>query len=113
MSNGKRQASALYAALNPKPYCTLGAGQLTSFVWKSGDAVAGWRYRFNVFRLASQTGQVSQYFDPSDLMHFVKLLQVLTSELSDDGCLAAVDLGVLKRLATDLDELLNNAGRKD
>jgi hypothetical protein len=101
--------SSLISPSNPKPYCTVGAGQLTSFIWKSGDAVRGWRYRFNLFRLTSRGGRVSQMFGPPDIMHFVKLLQVLASVLADDGCLNTVERGVLKRLATDLDGLLRNA----
>lgn len=89
-----------------KPYCSLGAGCLTSFLWKSGDQGSGWRYRFNLFRLAAQDGRVSQLFRPTDLMHFVKLVQVMAAVIADDGCLGPVERGVLRRLATELDELL-------
>ena len=54
---------------------------------------------------------MSQSFRPRDVFHFVKLLQVIASVLSDDGCLCAVDRGVLKRLAADIDALLNNASK--
>ncbi len=89
-----------------KPYCSLGAGCLSSFLWKIGDQGSGWRYRFNLFRLAGKNGRVSQLFRPADLMHFVKLVQVMASVISDDGCLSPMDRGVMRRLATDLDELL-------
>ena len=92
-----------------RPYCSLGAGRLTSFLWKTGDANSGWRYRFNLFRLGAKGGRVSQLFLPSDLMHFVKLVQVMASVIADDGCLSAVERGVLRRLASDLDEMLNGA----
>lgn len=104
--------SAFHSQLNSKPYCSVGAGRLTSFVWKTGDLVGGWRYRFNVFRLASCGGRVTQLFGPSDLFHFVKLSQVLASVLADDGCLSPVDRRVLKRLAADLDDLLTKAKGK-
>lgn len=42
-------------------------------------------------------------------MHFVKLVQVMASVIADDGCLSAVERGVLRRLASDLDEMLNGA----
>jgi len=93
----------------PKPYCTLGAGRLTSFLWKSGDQSSGWRYRFNLFRLAASSGRVSQLFRPADLMHFVKLVQVMASVIADDGCLSSVERGVLRRLATELDGVLTRA----
>jgi len=89
-----------------KPYCSLGAGCLTSFLWKSGDQVSGWRYRFNLFRLAAQDGRVSQLFRPADLMHFVKFVQVMAAVIADDGCLSPIERGNLRRLATELDELL-------
>ncbi len=95
----------------PKPYCTVGAGRLTSFVWKSGDENSRWRYRFNLFRLAAKGGRVSQRFAPADLIHFVKLTQVLAATIADDGCLSPVDRGVLKRLAADLDQLLLRAAQ--
>ncbi len=96
----------------PKPYCSVGAGQLTSFVWKSGDDSAGWRYEFNLFRLAADGGRVSQLFAPADLMHFVKLTQVLAAVIADDGCLSPLDRGVLKRLAADLDTMLSRAAKR-
>lgn len=111
MNPKSHRKSVLKSELNPKPYYTLGAGQLTAFLWKYGSETTGWRYRFNVFRLAASRGRVSQSFRPRDVFHFVKLLQVIASVLSNDGCLCAVDRGVLKRLAADIDALLNNAAR--
>lgn len=96
----------------PKPYCSVGAGRLTSFVWKSGDEPSGWRYQFNLFRLAADGGRVSQLFAPADLIHFVKLTQVLAAVIADDGCLSPVDRGVLKRLAADLDQMLSQAAKR-
>jgi len=94
-----------------QPYCSVGAGCLTSFLWKTGDQSSGWHYRFNLFRLAAKGGRVSQLFRPADLMRFVKLVQVMASVIADDGCLSPVERGVLRRLATELDELLSRAGR--
>lgn len=112
MSTPRENNSELYSPPTPKPYCNVGAGPLSSFVWKTGDKHSGWRYQFNVFRLTARSGRVKQLFGPSELMHFVKLTQVLAAFLADDGCLSAVDRGVLNRLATDLDHLLKNASRQ-
>jgi hypothetical protein len=95
----------------PKPYCAVGAGCLTSYLWKTGDDASGWRYRFNVFRLGAKRGRVSQWFQPSDLMHLVKLVQVMASVIADDGYLNAAQRNDLRRLATDLDELIMQAAK--
>lgn len=109
MTDRRQFKSEIRSTITPKPYCSVGAGQLTSFVWKSGDEQAGWQYRFNIFRLRSKGGRVTQLFAPNDLFHFVKLVQVLAAVLADDGCLSAIDRGVLQRLARDLDALLTSA----
>lgn len=103
--------SELRSPVTPKPYCSVGAGQLTSFIWKSGDEQAGWRYQFNIFRLRSKGSRVTQLFAPRDLFHFVKLVQVLAAVLADDGCLSAVDRGVLQRLSRNLDALLSSTSQ--
>ena len=89
----------------PQPYCTIGAGRLTSFVWKTGDQDAGWRYRFNLFRMTHAGAQVSQLYKPADLMHLVKLVQVMASVLLDDGCIGHTERCMLRKLATDLDKV--------
>ena len=103
--------TTLRADLIPKPYASVGAGELTSFLWKTGDQDAGWRYRFNIFRLAAHGSRVTQLFRPQDIFHLVKLTQVLASVLADDGCLSPLDRGLLQRLANDLDALLFNASK--
>jgi len=89
----------------PKPMATVGAGRLISMIWKDGDPQAGCRYWFNLFRTGARRGRISQLFQPADVIHLVKLSQVIASVIADDGCLSAVQRGVLKRLAADLDEL--------
>ena len=100
---------SLSSAVPSKPMAMIGAGRLTSMIWKNGDERSGWRYSFNLFRLTSQGGRVSQLFKPTDVIHFVKLAQVLAAVIADDGCLTHVEAGVLKRLANDLDHLLQHA----
>ena len=111
MLNNDSETPARQSAI-PKPYCSVGAGRLTSFVWKSGDDNSGWRYQFNLFRLAANGGRVSQLFAPADLIHFVKLTQVLAAVIADDGCLSPIDRGVLKRLAADLDQMLSHTAMR-
>lgn len=89
-----------------KPMAMVGAGPLTSTIWKSGDNQSGWRYRFNLFRQLSRNGKVSQLFRPADLIYFVKLTQVLAAVLADDGCLAANDRRSLQQIAMDLDAVI-------
>lgn len=96
--------SQLTTSVDLKPMGMVGAGPLTSMIWKTGDQDAGWRYRFNLFRTAARGGRVSQLFTPADVIHFVKLAHVLAAVLADDGCLSPVERGVLKRLAAELDE---------
>jgi hypothetical protein len=96
--------SQLTTPVHLKPMGIVGAGPLTSMIWKTGDQDAGWRYRFNLFRTPARGGRVSQLFTPADVIHFVKLAHVLAAVLADDGCLSPVERGVLKRLAADLDE---------
>lgn len=96
--------SQLTTPIHPKPMGMVGAGPLTSMIWKSGDEDAGWRYRFNLFRTTARGGRVSQLFTPADVIHFVKLAHVLAEVLADDGCLSPIERGVLKRLAAELDE---------
>lgn len=91
-----------------KPYCSIGAGSLSSFLWKRGDQVAGFRYRFNLFRLHARTGQVSQTLRPSDLHDLAKLIQVLAAVTADDGCLPDAQRRELYRLAGSLDEMLRS-----
>jgi len=43
-----------------KHSATMGAGPLINTLWKQGEERGGWRYRFNLFRMSSQTGHVSQ-----------------------------------------------------
>lgn len=97
----------------PKPFVLVGAGPLSSTVWKTGDEHSGWRYRFNLFRLPAHNGRVSQLFRPSDLVDLAKLLQVLAAVIADDGCLTQTDRRMLTRLNAELDELLRRYANDD
>jgi hypothetical protein len=88
---------------SPKPYAMLGAGQLVSSLWKSGDNQGGWTYRFNVYRMSGRNGHVSQLFRPADVQDLVKLCQVLAATLADDGCIPAEQRHDLADLSAKLD----------
>ena len=59
-----------------KPYAMVGAGKLTSTIWKTENSEAGWRYRFNFFRVAAN-GRVGQKFRPLDLVKLIRLVRLL------------------------------------
>lgn len=88
-----------------KPYAMLGAGQLVSGIWKSGDERSGWTYRFNLYRSNHRTGHVSQLLRPDDVTDLVKLCQVLAATLAEDGCIAVPLRRALARLAAELDSI--------
>jgi hypothetical protein len=90
----------------PRPMAMVGAGPMSSAIWKLGDERSGWQYRFSLFRQTACTGNVSQLFSPSDLIHLVKLAHVLAAVLADDGCLPERQRGQLLRLAGDIDDML-------
>lgn len=89
----------------PKPYAMLGAGQLSSALWKAGDEQSGWTYRFNIYRMSSRTGHVSELLRPQDVGDLVKLCQVLAAILADDGCVPRDQRRALAKLAADLDSI--------
>ena len=89
----------------PKPYAILGAGQLSSALWKAGDEQSGWTYRFNIYRMSSRTGHVSELLRPQDVGDLVKLCQVLAAILADDGCVPRDQRRALAKLAADLDSI--------
>jgi hypothetical protein len=93
---------------NPKPMEIVGSGPLLSSIWKLGDVAAGCRYRFNVIRETSEKGFFTDLFQPQDLGHFIKLIQVLAAVIADDGCLSPSERRTLKNIATQLDEFLTN-----
>jgi len=89
-----------------KPYALIGAEQLTTSVYKTGDELTGFGYRFNIVRHDNQTGRVNQWFRPDDLLAMVKLTRVLAAELSNDGCMTSELREQLVNLATALDVTL-------
>ncbi len=96
----------------PKPMMLVGAGPLTSTIWKLGNAESGWRYRFNMVRQSIPNGCITDLFQPIDLAQFVKLIQVLAVEIANDGCLTHGERLMLRSLTRQLDEILGGTADK-
>jgi hypothetical protein len=77
-----------------------------SSIWKLGGVESGWRYRFNVVRQSSDHEHFTDLIQPNDLIHYIKLIQVLAAVIADDGCLSQPERIMLRRLAVRLDEFL-------
>ncbi len=84
-----------------------GAGPLMSSIWKLGGEQSGWRYRFSIVRRSMDRSHFTDLFQPNDLIHFIKLIQVLAAVIADDGCLSQPERIMLRRLAVRLDEFLD------
>ena len=95
--------------VDPKPMKIVGAGRLIATIWKLGGEHTVWRYRFNLVRQTSDSGIVSDLFQPTDLIHFIKLIQLLAAVIADDGCLTQGERTTLRNLAAQLDDLLGGA----
>ena len=93
---------------DPLPIELVGAGRLISSIWKLGGVDSGWRYRFNVVRQSSDHEHFTDLFQPNDLIHFIKLIQVLAAVIADDGCLSQPERIMLRRLAVRRDEFLGD-----
>lgn len=104
-TNGTSPPSPPY---DQRPYAMLGAGPLVSSLWKQGDSDSGWAYRFNVFRMSTASGHVSQLLRPRDVHDLVKLCRVLAAELVHDGCLPLSQRRELADLADTLNELTDS-----
>ena len=83
-----------------------GAGPLMSSIWKLGGEQSGWRYRFSIVRRSMDRSHFTDLFQPNDLIHFIKLIQVLAAVISADGCLTPAERTMLTGLAVKLEEFL-------
>ena len=89
-----------------KPYTLVGADHLTASIYKTGDELIGFDYRFNITRLSNRTGRVNQWFTPDDICAMVKLARVLAIELAHDGCVVPQLRNQLIGLAGALDDAI-------
>ena len=97
--------------IGPKPYAMIGAGPLSSALYKTGDELIGWRYSFNIHRTDFATGSVSHWLHPSDLLNVAKLIQVIGFEILADGCIDSQQRSMLQSLVNKLDEITKSENR--
>ena len=86
-----------------RPHAVLGAGALTSHVYRR-ERAGEVDYRFNCFRMNSAMS-VSHSLQPCDLRDLAKLCQVLSFTIADDGWLSRELRLQLFMLAEQLDEV--------
>jgi hypothetical protein len=94
-------------ARSNKPYTVIGAECLIASVYKTGDELIGFEYRFNITRLNKRTGRVGHWLDPSDIPALIRLTRVLSAELAADGCMDSALRKQLRDIATRLDRTLD------
>lgn len=90
-----------------QPYAIVGSEQLTASLYKTGDELIGFNYRFNIVHLNHRTGRVGHWLRPNDIEALVKLTQVLATELAHDGCMDGVLRNRLRKLSVVLDTALD------
>lgn len=93
-----------------KPYAMVGAGSLTASIWKERALDARCMYGFNIFRLDSRNGSVTQRLLPGDIVDLIKLARVLAQVIADDGCLSSAVRRELRTLAASIDCMLGDEG---
>ena len=91
---------------DPRPMELAGADPLMSSIWKLGGEQSGWRDRFSIVRRSKDRAHFTDLFQPNDLIHFIKLIQVLAAVITADGCLTPAERTMLTGLAVKLDEFL-------
>ncbi|MEZ6097845.1 MAG: hypothetical protein R3E01_02625 [Pirellulaceae bacterium] len=87
-----------------QPIAVLGAGELVSHLYRDQVDIDTAEYRFNLFRLSVDMA-VTHELRPSDFRDIVKLCQVLTFAILDDGWSPPVVREALLELNLQLDEL--------
>lgn len=93
MNNRRHEARKRHEA---KPMLVVGAGPLIARLWKFGSEESGWVYRFQIIRRREEKDHGTNLFRPSDLGHFLQLIQLLGTEILFDGCVTQTDRQALK-----------------
>jgi hypothetical protein len=99
-------------ASRTEPVAVLGAGDLVSPLHRDVNADDAANYRFSVFRL-SQDLQATHELRPCDLHDLVKLCQVLTFAIVDDGWISTETRNSLRGLFDELDTLTQRWSNTD
>lgn len=71
--------------MNKELIAMVGAGELTSALYRLPDDNSDFRYSFNLYRVSERSGQVSHLIRSKDLIDLLKLVQVLSAEIANDG----------------------------
>ncbi len=112
MNNATHEHPLATSSANNPPHASLGAGQLASMLWKSNEGGAEGNYQFNLFRLLSTTGHVSQLFRPEDIPSLLKLLHLLATTLIAEGVLDTILSDELSRIAQFLHEAFDDSAER-
>lgn len=104
--NRKQRPKASDSTPESKPYCIVGAGNLTSHIWKRAHGDEQFIYRFNLFR-TQRNGRATQLLRPEDVLPLAKFVRVISQVLAEDGCISPDQRRQLSYLATALDEILD------
>lgn len=94
-----------------EPYAIVGAEQLTAFLYKTGDELLGFQYRFSIVHQNSHTGRVGHWLRPTDIEALIKLTRVLAEELANDGCMSDVLRRRLRTFAAKLNTAINEISK--
>lgn len=81
------------------------AGRLIAGISRLNRSITHAEYRFEVTD-AVDLSTADSAFCLCDLLHLIKLVQLITSEIANDGCAIAKDQAWLRRVAAHLDQLL-------
>jgi hypothetical protein len=95
-----------------KPVAVLGAGDLTSHLHRGGDPDDPANYRFSVFRLRRDL-QATHELRPWDLHDMIKLCQILSFAIVDDGWVPKETSESLRGLFDQLDGLTRSWSNAD
>lgn len=89
---------------NPKPkaYASVGAGELTSLIWKRLREDGNASYEFNLFRVLPRSKRTTGALNQKHLRSLVRLAYVLTTVILEDGCLSPDEKSKLQDLANQL-----------
>lgn len=88
-----------------QPIAVVGAGPLTSHVWRVATSEHDHGYEFNVFCVRTEDGAVLQRFSSCQIRDFVKLCRVLASVILDDGWLSSEQSSELLELERELERM--------
>lgn len=78
---------------NPKPkaYASIGAGELTSLIWKRLSADGTTSYEFNLFRILPRSRRTTGLLKPKHLRSIIKIVYLVATAMLEDRRLSPDD----------------------